>query len=308
MTCHVTAKVWLWWAMPAMTRICSSRNCTSPFYFHNRLVDKVREAGTKADEVFEQAARTVRRHYQWIVFHEFLSFTVEEELVGELLRSGPKVCRFEGRPFIPVEFSDAAYRFGHAQIRETYDVNSSLRGVSLLPALVGICPVTPDRRVDWKLFFAFDGQAPPQASRRIGPRLVAPLMKLPEALVGLKQRPEFSSLASRDLYRGHSVQLPSGEAVARALGFEPCSVAKLKISNAAWAETPLWLYVLAEAEVQHHGERLGDVGGRIVAEVIYELLRQDPTSFLNRPDWRPELANHGDKFGITDLLKYATVA
>lgn len=276
--------------------------------FHNRVVDRVRKDGAKATDVFDLATRLVRWHYQWIVFHEFLPLTVGDELVGELMCSGPKLCRFEGRPFIPVEFSDAAYRFGHSQIRERYDINSRLRGVPLFPTLVGICPVTPDRQVDWKLFFAFRGEPLPQASRRIGPQLVATLMRLPEALVGQKARPEFSSLASRDLYRGHSVRLPSGEAVARAMGFKPCTPTELKTSNATWAETPLWLYVLAEAELQQDGERLGDVGGSIVAEVIFELLRQDPTSFLNSPDWRPELANDCGGFGITELLKYAGVA
>jgi hypothetical protein len=47
--------------------------------------------------------------------------------------------------------------------------------------------------------------------------------------------------------------------------------------------------VLAEAEAQHKGEYLGEVGGQIVAEVILELLRHDPTSFLNDPEWWPEL-------------------
>jgi len=130
-------------------------------------------------------------------------------------------------------------------------------------------------------------------------------MRLPVALVGQTPRLEFSSLASRDLYRGHSVALPSGEAIARALGLSPCTTTELKTS-ATWPETPLWLYVLAEAEAQHEGERLGEVGGRIVAEVIFELLRHDPTSFLNSPEWQPELAANG-KFGITDLLKFAGV-
>jgi hypothetical protein len=67
------------------------------------------------------------------------------------------------------------------------------------------------------------------------------------------------------------------------------------------------LYVLAEAEVQHKGEYLGEVGGRIVAEVIFELLREDPTSFLNSPDWRPELAEANGGFGITRLLRFAGV-
>src|SRR6516162_11082840 len=158
------------------TRLFISQLHLAFLHFHNRVVDRIREAGARPDEVFDRAARMVRWHYQWIVLHEFLPLSVGDELVSELLGSGPKVCRFEGRPFIPVEFSDGAYRFGHAQIRATYDVNSSLRGVPIFPALVGICPVTKERRVDWKLFFAFEGEAPPQASRRISPKLVPALM------------------------------------------------------------------------------------------------------------------------------------
>jgi hypothetical protein len=70
-----------------------------------------------------------------------LPLTVGDELVADLLKNGPKLCRFEGRPFIPVEFSDGAYRFGHAQVRGSYDVNDPLKSVPIFPALVGICPV-----------------------------------------------------------------------------------------------------------------------------------------------------------------------
>ena len=101
--------------------------------------------------------------------------------------------------------------------------------------------------------------------------------------------------------------MPSGEAIARAMGLNPFTATELKSVDASWSETPLWLYVLAEAEVQHKGEYLGEVGGRIVAEVILELLRRDPTSFMSDPDWRPEFAGAGGKFGIADLLNYAGV-
>jgi hypothetical protein len=275
--------------------------------FHNRVVDRLRDAGVNSNQIFDRATRMVRWHYQWIVLHEFLPLTVGDDLVAELLESGTKLCQFEGKPFIPVEFSDAAYRFGHAQIREAYDVNADLRGVPIFPSLVGICPVTPERQVDWKLFFELEGANPPQPSRKIGPQLVHALMRLPEALVGQTPRPEFSSLAARDLYRGHSVALPSGEAIARSLGLTPCTATELKTTDANWSETPLWLYVLAEAEVQHKGEHLGEVGGRIVAEVLFELLRHDPTSFMSHPNWRPELAGSSGAFGIADLLKYAVV-
>jgi len=250
-------------------------------HFHNRVVGRTRGAGVRPDEVFDRAARMVRWHYQWIVLHEFLPLSVGDDLVRDLIENGPKLCRFEERPFIPVEFSDGAYRFGHAQICDAYDVNVRLRGVPIFPTLVGICPVTPERQVDWQLFFDFGNAHRPQSSRRIGPQLVPALMRLPEALVGQTPRPEFSSLAARDLYRGHSVALPSGEAIARALGLAPCTATKPKTFNTEWDETPLWVYVLAESAIQRNGEYLGEVGGRIVAEVIFELLRHDSTSFMS---------------------------
>jgi hypothetical protein len=277
-------------------------------HFHNRVVDRIRESGVERDQVFDRACQLVRWHYQWIVLHEFLPLSVGDTLVRDLIDNGPQLCRFEGRPFIPVEFSDGAYRFGHAQIRDAYDVNRHLRGVPIFPSLVGICPVTPERQVDWRVFFDFGDAYRPQPSRRIGPQLVPALMRLPEALVGQTPRPEFSSLAARDLYRGRSVALPSGEAIAQAIGVNPCTTEELRTTDTDWPETPLWLYVLAEAEAQNNGEYLGDVGGRIVAEVIFELLRLDPTSFLKEPDWRPELARPNGQFGIADLLRYASVA
>src|SRR5215467_16102560 len=100
-------------------------------HFHNRVVDRLRADGAKPGEVFDRAVRMVRWHYQWIVLHEFLPLTVGDELMSEMLKSGAKICRFEDRPFIPVEFSDAAYRFGHAQVRSHYDVNASTRDLPL---------------------------------------------------------------------------------------------------------------------------------------------------------------------------------
>jgi hypothetical protein len=67
------------------------------------------------------------------------------------------------------------------------------------------------------------------------------------------------------------------------------------------------LYVLAEAEAQTKGEHLGEVGGRIVGEVIFELLRHDATSFMSEPSWRPELADTSGGFGIANLLKHAVI-
>jgi hypothetical protein len=277
--------------------------------FHNRVVDLVRGQGAKPDDVFARAQRIVRWHYQWIIVHEFLPLHIGNGLAAELLRSPSRLCRFRGRPFIPVEFSDGAYRFGHAQVRAEYDVNSRLRNVPLFPDLVGIRRITGKHKVDWSRLFALPGKKAPSASRRIGARLAPPLMRLPQALVGSPEREEFSSLASRDLYRGHSLDLPSGESIARAVGVTPCTTGEPGPRDNDWhGETPLWLYILIEAEVQQKGEQLGEIGGRIVGEVLIELLRHDPTSFFADSAWRPELAGPDNKFGIADLLEYAGVA
>ena len=53
------------------------------------------------------------------------------------------------------------------------------------------------------------------------------------------------------------------------------------------------------------GTRLGDIGGRIVAEVLVGLLESDPTSYLaRRPAWRPTLGRDGD-FTMADLIEVA---
>jgi hypothetical protein len=71
--------------------------------------------------------------------------------------------------------------------------------------------------------------------------------------------------------------------------------------------TPLWFYIPREAHVMTEGERLGPVGGRIVAEVITGLIHGDRQSYLRQdPDWTPT-HGAGGSFGIGDLLKAADV-
>ncbi len=74
--------------------------------------------------------------------------------------------------------------------------------------------------------------------------------------------------------------------------------------------TPLWLYILREAEVAADGLRLGPAGGRIVAEVFIGLLRMDSESQLSaEPGWRPVLPSRagGGDFRMVDLLIEAGV-
>ena len=279
--------------------------------FHNRIVDRLHEHGLRGDAAGEEARRLATWHYQWIIVHEFLPLSVGEGMVERILRDGHLIYAFKGQPFIPVEFADAAYRFGHPQIRGTYQLNDRASGLPIFPDLAGTRPVPAAHVVDWARFFAIPGRRPPQASKRISPRLVHALIDLPESVVGDTERPEQHSLAYRDLERGLNCDLPSGEAVARVIDLDPLPKDALGLQALGWdGETPLWYYVLKEAEIQSGGERLGEVGGRIVAEVLLGLLEGDPHAYRNvNPHWRPTLPGTpaGD-FTMADLLTFAGVA
>jgi len=257
---------------------------------HNAFVDQVRAHGPLAPDIFETAARELRWHYQTIVLREFLPGLVGRELVDLLLAGDRRYYRPSGNPFIPLEFADAAYRYGHAQIRHTYRLNDAAPAVPIFPDLIGFRPITPERRVRWGRLFDADGQPSAARAKKIDGRLVGALIALPVTLTGESAVQELHSLAVRDLERGQRVGLPSGEAVARHIGVTPLSGDEVGARTAGWREeTPLWYYILREASVRAGGHRLGPVGGRIVGEVLVGLLDLDPASVRHAPgDWKPQ--------------------
>ncbi|HST12274.1 MAG TPA: peroxidase family protein [Terriglobales bacterium] len=257
---------------------------------HNAFVDEVRRTGTSNDRAFDEAARQLRWHYQWIILNEFLPALVGETLAKQVLREGPKWFHPVHGSFIPLEFADAAYRYGHAQIRHRYQLNLQTDPVPLFPDLLGFRAVPREHTIDWTLFFDTPGATRAQRSKKIDGKLVRALIQLPVAVTGECEIDDYHSLAVRDLQRGQGVGLPSGEAVARHMGIAPLTAEQVGIASTGWqGETPLWYYVLREADVRAGGHRLGPVGGRIVMEVLIGLIDADATSFRrNGWDWRPK--------------------
>lgn len=97
--------------------------------FHNKVLDMQVGNGPATPDDFLETQRIVRWHYQWIVLHDFLKRIVGEETYRAVI-GGPGQTpnlRFydaKGRyAFIPVEFSAAAYRYGHSQVRPSYALN-----------------------------------------------------------------------------------------------------------------------------------------------------------------------------------------
>ena len=124
--------------------------------------------------MFDEARRAATWHYQHVILREFLPGLIGAELTAELLEHGPRLYRVDrDDPYIPFEFADAAYRYGHAQIRDRYQVNARFGPVPVFPDLMGFGPVAPEHAVDWALQIDVEGHRRPSArsaSTRGSPR------------------------------------------------------------------------------------------------------------------------------------------
>jgi len=292
--------------------------------FHNNAVAALRDDGVPEAEVFGSARRLTTWHYQWLILHEFLPLIVGQALVDDVLSHGRRFYRPEtGGALIPVEFQAACYRFGHSMIRPSYRAN--LAGDNGGPFFGFIFdhsgqgqadPVdlrggarAPRRFVGWQTFFDFgDGQVKP--NKKIDTKLSTPLFDLPLGAIASHDLP--TALPQRTLLRHLTWKLPSGQRIAHAMGAPGLSGADLAELEAFGVglerSTPLFYYVLKEAELMEQGLQLGPVGGRIVAEVLIGLLQSDPASFaVVQPGWEPTLQNPGDGFRMVDFLRFAGV-
>jgi hypothetical protein len=271
-------------------------------HIHNGFVDRLRARGVAEADLYDTARRELTWHYQWIIVHDFLTRVAGCELVETVLTDGgSRFAPAQGEAFIPLEFADAAYRYGHGQIRHTYRLTADGPAVPLFPDLAGFGPIPPDHRLDLAQIFDLPGRPPAQRAKRLDGRLTRSLIELPQEVTGTTDVPAHRSLAVRDLLRCEATRLPSGEAVASALGVEAITAEEV---GTGWpGGTPLWFYILKDAQHRCDGNRLGPVGGRIVTEVLIGLLRADPASYLAaEPTWRPTLPAEGEQFGLADLL------
>jgi hypothetical protein len=305
--------------------------------FHNTVCEALGTSAAAPAAIFAAAREKVRWHYQWLVLHDFIERIAGKDAVARVLEHGRRFYRFRHTPFMPVEFSAAAYRFGHSMVREVYSHNRIFTPGGVAPAtlqllfrftglsggIVGeLAPDPPTAPtpvrvlpsnwiIDWRRFHEIALPNPPDVplnlSRKLDPFVVPALHTLPGGA---------GSLPFRNLKRGVMLGLPSGQDVAKEMkihgALAPEEIATgpdgaVAKKHGLHLRTPLWYYILKEAQLRGNGERLGPVGATIVSEVFVGLLEGDPLSFLsvNGKRWKPELpAAMPGTFTMADLLRF----
>ncbi len=303
---------------------------------HNAIVDMGND--------FASARKIVRQHYQHIVLHDFLKKRVANEAIVEaMLPAGSEHFRpAAGALFMPLEFAAAGYRFGHTMVRNEYNFNLNFHPTTFdllftFTALSGELfgfPSLPDNWIiEWGNITDLGGSF--DKARQIDTTLAEPAMFMLQNEKGqvfgspgdeANSPVNKARLAVRNLLRGYLLRLPTGQAVAQALGITPLTPNEIKavatgvgqaqstaLEEGGFAErTPLWYYILAEAKAKGGGTRLGPVGSTLVAAVLIELVRQSEDSILTDAAWSgPTLPTLPDtpagQFTLRDLLGVAGV-
>ncbi len=285
--------------------------------FHNQVVDLLVLANFTGD-IFVEAKKMVTHHYQWAVVNDFLDRICDPLVVNDSLANVS--ISINGRFSMPVEFSVAAYRFGHSLIRENYWLNFNFVNQPLSDVFSFVrnpnLPVLSNWVIDFNAFFNTNITVPIfNMARKIDSVLSAGLETIPGGS-GI-----MSILAARNLRRGLSFGLPSGQATANSFGITPLTnvqltnglpVDEVALLNSNGGlllnKTPLWYYILRESAVLSNGDHLGPVGSKIVSDTFIKMLKRDPNSYLNESGFAPTLPSKvtGD-FTVADLIIFSGV-
>ncbi|MEE3101671.1 MAG: hypothetical protein VX463_18090, partial [Pseudomonadota bacterium] len=301
--------------------------------FHNRVVDWLAETGgAPADRLFDQARRLVVWHGQWLALNVWLPRLCDPRTLARVRRAGaPAFRRMVARRRragalpggalpAPLETWCAAAHFRQTLERARYDLNPGLRRApaELLRRSGGAWleggRLPAARRVDWALWM--DGPA-------AGPDAVALDTRLaPEPGFARAQ----AARARRTLRRGAALNLPSAQDCVAGFAtlysdlIRPLSPETLCGGHTGQAlrdglaeRTPIWAYVLREAETLGRGERLGPLGSALMAEAVIGALACDPESVWNRPGrgggrWSPDLGARPDGVTVDSLEAFFAAA
>jgi hypothetical protein len=296
--------------------IADERNCENAIMrqvhvmfmrLHNLTVKNLDKGGMSDKTLFDAARTLVRWQFQWLVRKDFLPKVCATAVCEAVIEKNQRLIHWPaGRFSIPVEFAQAAARFGHSMVKATYTLSKPsgnarpvkvpLTSLFIRPGRKG--PIDPAHAVEWHHFMSSR-----QTAQDMDIFLADDLSRVPDEsidpFVTSPMPHEPHMLAIRTLARGAATRLPTGQQIRVAL--EPNAILEGPNTDSVWKElhklgfdneTPLWYYLLFEAGANGKRARLGTIGSRLVVEVIEAALLHDPGSILSQgsggwqpPDW-----------------------
>lgn len=290
---------------------------------HNFFVDQLHneDPALETESLFKAAKEQVILHFQDVILYDFLYEVLhpqvwkavvyhKEGILWEPSSSEPAV--------LPIEYTGAVGRFGHAMVRSSYNLNKntpvslkdlfSMTGEGVLSSQgdgMGQIPAT--HLIDWLLFFDFPSLKS-RARRPVEPNRgirISPGVKI--KLENTESLPikGNSYLAIRNIHRAiqlrigcaqdmvdfiqdrHAHQLEKHGIKLKKLDAESLGINRayppLMHCPRLYEKTPLWYYALAEANQEPHDGKgkLGVLGSLILADSIMGLLKLDSQSVLH---------------------------
>jgi hypothetical protein len=300
---------------------------------HNKAVKALEEKYPDPAKCFDRARELVTLHYHWLILNDFLPNLLSKSVLAKPLSKWPsRLAKADAnadattKP-VPMEFTTAAFRFGHSMVGRSYDFNANFGHGG---------KISDEAKLEDLLAFTSKGKM-----KQPGPNALQlpdhwvidwDRMTLPpkpaladEDALGGAEKIDLSltnvmlnaagdatvdghgSIVFRNLLRGFHRRIPFGQVLAKACGVDPGNLeralaAKLAEPDVVFAEfygmiqqygmhedTPAWLYFLLEAQLLEQGERVGPTASQIIADTIVGLMLQNPASVLrhNGGNWHP---------------------
>lgn len=305
--------------------------------FHNKAVDALHPQYADPQTCFAVARRLVTQHYHWCILHDFLPRILSERVLNRLDindDAGPTLTE------VPLEFTTAAYRFGHSMVAGSYDYNANFGKEAMINTKAALgdlisfttrmgmgglgahSPLPNHWVVDWDRLTDPDRKGLSRADM-IDMKFAKEMMD-----AASKNRDGMGSIVARNLARGFHRRIPFGQVLATACGVEVLTSDQIReampnklahdpehveMSNdklqIILTETPAWLYFLCESRILEGGKRVGPTASHIIAQTFIRLIRSDDQSILGAAgrSWTPaqsplKTMNDGPIASLRDLL------
>ena len=284
--------------------------------FHNKIVESLENPNDAPEVIRSRAREKVVNCFHSIILNDFLPRLLDEPTLQRVKDSRAEFFtgKIANEVFMPLEFSAAAFRFGHSIVRSSYQWNAYHSDEISVPARLrqlldqtefsgsigkpgGNLAIDSDWIIDWRRFFDFSslGYPAPKTDTNKAGKIDRVFNLHLEKLPGFPHNGlslDLQPIMVRNLLRGLALDLPGGEQVANKIrqgsALRPDQLAddsepeikELLDSPLLKGQTPLYYYILREAEL-NGGEKLGEVGSYIVAQTLIGLMQASKNAAFN---------------------------